>query len=165
LINALIYPIPDPALPFLGVHLTRTMDGGVIVGPNAVLGLAREKYGRFSFDARDIASCAAFPGFWRAIGANFRPALSEIRTSLWKRGYLAECRKYCPGLDLGDLHPAAAGIRAQAVLRDGAFAHDFLFAQAARTLHVCNAPSPAATSAIPIAEVIAAKVFAFEQAR
>jgi L-2-hydroxyglutarate oxidase len=163
LISALIYPIPDPALPFLGVHLTRTMDGGVIVGPNAVLGLAREKYEKFSFDARDVASFAGFPGFWRAIGPHLHSGLSELRNSLWKRGYLDECRKYCPSLELRDLEPAVAGIRAQAVLRDGGFAHDFVFAETARTLHVCNAPSPAATSAIPIASVIASKIFALEQ--
>jgi L-2-hydroxyglutarate oxidase len=165
LIDALIYPVPDPALPFLGVHLTRTIGGGVIAGPNAVLGLAREKYEKFSFDAQDVASLARFPGFWRAIGSNMRPGLSELKNSLWKRAYLKECRKYCPGLELGDLMPAAAGIRAQAVLRDGSFAHDFLFAETARTLHVCNAPSPAATSALPIAGVIAAKILAREQRR
>lgn len=163
LIRSLIYPIPDPALPFLGVHLTRTMDGGVIVGPNAVLGLAREKYEKFSFDVRDVASFAGFPGFWRAIGPHLRSGLSELRNSLWKRGYLEECRKYCPSLELRDLEPAVAGIRAQAVLRDGGFAHDFVFAETARTLHVCNAPSPAATSAIPIAGVIASKIFALKQ--
>jgi len=163
LISSLVYPIPDPALPFLGVHLTRTMDGGVIIGPNAVLGLAREKYEKFSFDARDVASFAGFPGFWRAIGPHLRSGLSELRNSLWKRGYLEECRKYCPTLELRDLEPAVAGIRAQAVLRDGGFAHDFVFAETARTLHVCNAPSPAATSAIPIAGVIASKIFALEQ--
>ncbi|MGA2637253.1 L-2-hydroxyglutarate oxidase [Methylocella sp.] len=163
LIRSLIYPIPDPALPFLGVHLTRTMDGSVIVGPNAVLGLAREKYEKFSFDVRDVASFAGFPGFWRAIGPHLRSGLSELRNSLWKRGYLEECRKYCPSLELRDLEPAVAGIRAQAVLRDGGFAHDFVFAETARTLHVCNAPSPAATSAIPIAGVIASKIFALKQ--
>jgi len=165
LINALIYPVPDPALPFLGVHLTRTMAGGVIVGPNAVLGLAREKYEKLGFDARDVASYIAFPGFWRAIGANLRSGLTELRNSAWKRGYLEECRKYCPSLELGDLQPAVAGIRAQAVLRDGGFAHDFVFAETARALHVCNAPSPAATSAIPIAGVIAEKIFALEKRR
>jgi len=163
LISSLVYPIPDPALPFLGVHLTRTMDGGVIVGPNAVLGLAREKYEKFSFDARDVASFAGFPGFWRAIGPHLRSGVRELRNSLWKRAYLEECRKYCPSLELCDLEPAVAGIRAQAVLRDGGFAHDFVFAETARTLHVCNAPSPAATSAIPIAGVIASKIFALEQ--
>jgi L-2-hydroxyglutarate oxidase len=139
------------------------MDGGVIIGPNAVLGLAREKYEKFSFDARDVASFAGFPGFWRAIGPHLRSGLSELRNSLWKRCYLEECRKYCPSLELCDLEPALAGIRAQAVLRDGGFAHDFVFAETARTLHVCNAPSPAATSAIPIAGVIASKIFALEQ--
>jgi L-2-hydroxyglutarate oxidase len=158
LINALIYPIPDPELPFLGIHLTRTMDRGVIVGPNAVLGLAREKYQKFSFEARDVASFVAFPGFWRAIRPHWRSGLREFRNALSKRAYLEECRKYCPSLTIEDLEPAVAGIRAQAVLRDGSFAHDFLFAETARTLHVCNAPSPAATSAIPIGRVIASKI-------
>lgn len=163
LIDSLIYPVPDPTLPFLGVHLTRTMDGGVIVGPNAVLGLAREKYDRFSFDARDVASFATFPGFWRAIGAHMRSGLGELKNSFSKQAYLNECRKYCPSLQLDDLEPAPAGIRAQAVLSDGGFAHDFVFAETARTLHVCNAPSPAATSAMPIARVIASKIFALER--
>ncbi len=165
LINALIYPIPDPALPFLGVHLTRTINGGVIIGPNAVLGMAREKYGKFSFDARDVASFAGFPGFWRAIVPHLGSGVAELKNSLWKRGYLEECRKYCPSLELRDLEPAVAGIRAQAVLRDGGFAHDFVFAETARMLHVCNAPSPAATSALPIARVIAEKIFALKQRR
>jgi L-2-hydroxyglutarate oxidase len=165
LINALIYPVPDPALPFLGVHLTRTLAGGVIVGPNAVLGLAREKYEKFAFDARDVASFVGFPGFWRAIGTHLQSGITELRNSAWKRGYLEECRKYCPSLELSDLEPAVAGIRAQAVLRDGGFAHDFVFAETARALHVCNAPSPAATSAIPIGGMIASKIFALEQRR
>jgi L-2-hydroxyglutarate oxidase len=160
LIHRLIYPIPDPDLPFLGIHLTRTIDGGVIVGPNAVLGFAREKYGKFSFDAGDIASYVAFPGFWKATASHLRSGLTELRNAMWKRGYFEQCRKYCPSLKLDDLTPAVAGIRAQAILRDGTLAHDFLFADTSRTLHVCNAPSPAATSALPIARMIAAKVFA-----
>jgi len=164
LINHLIYPIPDPKLPFVGIHLTRTIDGRIIVGPNAVLGFAREGYGKFSFRPQDVLDYMAFPGFWRVIGTHFAAGVEEMRNSLWKQSYLAQCRKYCPDLSLADLEPGVAGIRAQAVLRDGTLVHDFLFAETARMLHVCNAPSPAATSAIPIARMIAEKVLArFEQ--
>jgi L-2-hydroxyglutarate oxidase len=158
IVQHLIYPIPDPALPFLGVHLTRTPDGGVTVGPNAVLGFAREGYPKFSFNLRDVVKFATFPGFWITIGHNLKSGIKEMRNSLFKSGYLAECRKYCPSLELDDLTPCEAGIRAQAVKKDGTLVHDFLFLETARMLHVCNAPSPAATSAIPIGEMIAKKV-------
>lgn len=164
LINRLIYPIPDPKLPFVGIHLTRTIDGRIIVGPNAVLGFAREGYEKLSFNPRDVLDYMTFPGFWKVIGTHFAAGVEEMRNSLWKQGYLAQCRKYCPSLSLADLEPGVAGIRAQAVLRDGSLVHDFLFAETPRMLHVCNAPSPAATSAIPIARMIAGKVLArFEQ--
>ncbi|WP_026606060.1 L-2-hydroxyglutarate oxidase [Methylocapsa acidiphila] len=160
LVSRLIYPIPDPTLPFVGVHLTRTIGGGVIVGPNAMLGFAREGYEKFSFNLRDVAAYAAFPGFWRAIVAHLGAGASELRSALSKSYYLAQCRKYYPSLTLEDLAEPFAGIRAQAVLRDGTLAHDFLFAETPRMLHVCNAPSPAATSAIPIARMIAEKALA-----
>jgi (S)-2-hydroxyglutarate dehydrogenase len=164
LIKRLIYPIPDPKLPFVGIHLTRTVDGRIIVGPNAVLGFSREGYGKISVNGWDVFDTMAFPGFWKLAGTHFSAGAEEMRNSLWKRSYLAQCRKYCPDLSLADLEPGVAGIRAQAVLRDGTLAQDFLFAQTARQLHVCNAPSPAATSAIPIARMIAGKVLMrFEQ--
>jgi L-2-hydroxyglutarate oxidase len=162
-VRSLIYPIPDPDLPFLGIHLTRMIDGSVTVGPNAVLGFAREGYRKGSVNGRDIATFARFPGFWKVIGHNLRSGAREMRNSLWRRGYLEECRKYCPSLTLEDLLPYEAGIRAQAVRRDGTLEHDFLVAETARTLHVCNAPSPAATSALPIGRMIAAR--AAEQRR
>jgi len=158
IVQHLIYPIPDPALPFLGVHLTRTSDGGVTVGPNAVLGFAREGYPKYSFNLRDVMEYATFPGFWITIGRNLKSGIKEMRNSMFKSGYLQECRKYCPSLELDDLTPCEAGIRAQAVKKDGTLVHDFLFLETARMLHVCNAPSPAATSAIPIGEMIAKKV-------
>ncbi len=158
IVRHLIYPVPDPALPFLGVHLTRMIDGSVTVGPNAVIGFAREGYPRLSFNVSDVADYALFPGFWKTVFANRGSAVTELRNSLWKPGYLEECRKYCPSLDLADLLPHEAGIRAQAVRKDGALIHDFLFAQTERMLHVCNAPSPAATSAIPIAEMIVGRM-------
>ncbi|MFB2549998.1 L-2-hydroxyglutarate oxidase [Ensifer soli] len=158
IVNHLIYPIPDPDLPFLGIHLTRMIDGGVTVGPNAVIGFAREGYPRLSFNAADVLDYAGFPGFWKTVLRNRRSAATELKNSLWKRGYLAECRKYCPSLTLDDLQPQEAGIRAQAVKRDGTLVHDFIFARTVRMLHVCNAPSPAATSALPIADRIVAEL-------
>jgi (S)-2-hydroxyglutarate dehydrogenase len=157
IVRHLIYPAPDPELPFLGIHLTPVIDGGLTVGPNAVLGFAREGYPRLSVDWGDVGSFARFPGFWRVMAKNWRSGLSEGRNSLFKSRYLAECRKYCPSLTEADLIPREAGIRAQAVLRDGTLLHDFLFRKTERILHVCNAPSPAATSAIPIAQMIAAQ--------
>jgi L-2-hydroxyglutarate oxidase len=158
IVRHLIYPIPDPELPFLGVHLTRTMDGGVTVGPNAVLGFAREGYAKFSFNFGDVAEYAGFPGFWKTMGRNLKHGIKEMKNSVFKAGYLEECRKYCPSLELDDLTPCEAGIRAQAVMKEGTLVHDFLFLETARMLHVCNAPSPAATSAIPIGEMIARKI-------
>lgn len=163
IVRHLIYPIPDPELPFLGVHLTRMMDGSVTVGPNAVLGFAREGYPKLSFNLRDVLEYARFPGFWKVMRSNLGHGVSEMRSSLFKTRYLAECRKYCPGLELEDLLPYESGIRAQAVMRDGTLLHDFLFLQTKRMLHVCNAPSPAATSAIPIGEMIAGRVLGGER--
>ena len=159
IVNHLIYPIPDPDLPFLGVHLTRMIDGSVTVGPNAVLGLGRENYKKFSVNWKDVAEYARFPGFWKTIWQNLGSGSVEMKNSLFKSGYLEQCRKYCPSLEIDDLLPYEAGIRAQAVMRDGTLVHDFLFAQTPRMLHVCNAPSPAATSAIPIGEMIADRMF------
>jgi len=154
IVRHLIYPIPDPELPFLGVHLTRMIDGSVTVGPNAVIGWKREGYGRINIDIRDCAEMITFPGFWKVAAENLASGISEIRDSIFKRGYLKRVHKYCPGLKLSDLTPYPAGIRAQAVKKDGSLVHDFLFAESERSLHVCNAPSPAATSAMPIGEYL-----------
>ena len=158
IVRHLIYPVPQPGLPFLGVHLTRMIDGTVTVGPNAVQGWKREGYGRFNFSFRDTSEMLAFPGFWQVTADNLGIGLAELWNSLWKPGYLKQVRKYCPSVRLSDLQPYPAGIRAQAVMRDGTLVHDFLFAETARSLHVCNAPSPAATSAIPIGEVLCDKI-------
>lgn len=155
LVSHLIYPIPDPDLPFLGVHVSPTIDGRLTVGPNAVLGLAREKYRPLGFDARDVAAMARFPGLLKVAAANARTGAKEMRNSVWKRGYLRECQKYLPSLALEDLRERTAGIRAQAVMNDGTFVHDFLIRHTARMVHVVNAPSPAATSALPIGRLIA----------
>jgi len=158
LVSSLIYPVPDPALPFLGVHLTLTIDGGITVGPNAVLGLAREGYPKLSVNASDLADLVRFAGFWRLARAQFRTGVVEQWNSLVKTGYLKQVRKYCPELGIDDLLPEPAGIRAQAVLADGKMVEDFMFRQTARQLHVINAPSPAATSALPIAAEICREV-------
>jgi L-2-hydroxyglutarate oxidase len=155
LVRHLIYPVPDPDLPFLGVHLSPTIDGRITVGPNAVLGLAREGYRKSEVSLRDVGSFASFPGTWRMAATHLRTGLVELKNSLSTRGYLELCRKYCPDLDVDDLLPHPAGIRAQAVMRDGQLVHDFLIRRTSRQLHVANAPSPAATSAIPIAGMIA----------
>ncbi|WP_373498048.1 L-2-hydroxyglutarate oxidase [Desulfococcus sp.] len=157
IVRHLIYPIPDPDLPFLGVHLTRMIDGSVTVGPNAVLGWKREGYGRFNVDLADCRDMLGFQGFWRLAAENLQSGMGEFRDSICRAGYLRRVRKYCPGLGLSDLGPYPAGIRAQAVRRDGSLVHDFLFAESERSLHVCNAPSPAATSAIPIGEYLCGK--------
>jgi L-2-hydroxyglutarate oxidase len=149
-VQRLIYPVPDPDLPFLGVHLSPTIDGDITVGPNAVLGLARQRYPKFSVDVGDVARMAAFPGTWRVARNNVAVGLREIRNSLFKGSYLQECRKYAPALQKSDLLPMEAGIRAQAVRRDGTLLHDFVIEQTDRMLHVLNSPSPAATAALPI---------------
>ena len=154
IVSHLVYPIPDPDLPFLGVHLTPMVDGCVTVGPNAVMGFKREGYKTFNFDPMDTAQMLAFPGFWKVIGKHLKSGINEWIDSAYKPGYLKRIQKYCPSLTKRDLTPYPAGIRAQAVKRDGSLVHDFLFAQSNRSLHVCNAPSPAATSAIPIGEYL-----------
>jgi L-2-hydroxyglutarate oxidase len=150
IVNHLIYPIPDPELPFLGVHLTRMIGGYVTVGPNAVLAFAREGYGFGSISLRDLREMATFSGFRRVIRDNLKSGALEMANSLLKSRYLALCRRYCPELELSDLSPYRSGVRAQAVLADGTMVHDFLIGETERTIHVLNAPSPAATSSIPI---------------
>ena len=163
IVKHLIYPAPDPELPFLGVHLTRMIDGSVTVGPNAVQAWKREGYGRFNFSLRDAWDILRFPGFWHTTFRYLRTGIIEYRNSIWKRGYLAEVRKYCPSIELADMTPHPPGVRAQAVLKDGTLVHDFLFKETSRSLHVCNAPSPAATSAIPIGSYICDKVQALQR--
>lgn len=128
------------------------------VGPNAVLGWKREGYGCLNLDLKDSFDMLTFPGFWKVIGKNLLSGIGEFKDSLYKSGYLERVRKYCPSLTKSDLLPYPAGIRAQAVKKDGSLVHDFLFAQSSRSLHVCNAPSPAATSAMPIADYLCQKV-------
>jgi L-2-hydroxyglutarate oxidase len=158
IVKHLIYPIPKPNMPFLGVHLTRMIDGSVTVGPNAVPGWKREGYGRVNFNLKEVIAMLAFPGYWRIMFANFRTGLCEIWDSIYKRGYLKRIQAYCPSLSVNDLRPYPTGVRGMAVRRDGTMIDDFLFVETQRSLHVCNAPSPAATSAIPIGRHICSKV-------
>jgi L-2-hydroxyglutarate oxidase len=158
IVKHLIYPIPNPAMPFLGVHLTRMIDGSVTVGPNAVLAFKREGYRKTDVSLMDAASMLTNPGILKVLKANLRPGLSEMKNSLFKKSYLQEVRKYCPSLTADDLEPHPAGVRAQAISREGKLIDDFLFVNTRRTVNVCNAPSPAATSALPIGAHIVAKV-------
>jgi L-2-hydroxyglutarate oxidase len=157
LVKHLIYPVPDPSLPFLGVHLTRIIDGSLTVGPNAMLSLGRETYSGNYPVPGDMADMMSFPGFYKLMARFATAGLYEMRGSLSKRVYLERCRKYCPSLLLEDLQPMEAGIRAQSVSSDGALMDDFLFLETSRSLHMCNAPSPAATSALPIADEIVSR--------
>jgi len=153
-----IYPIPDPDLPFLGIHLTPMVDGTLTVGPNAALALAREGYSRWTVDRRDLFEMLGYPGLYRLIGKYPLATLAELKNSLYRPGYLQKVRRYCPQINLRDLRPYPAGVRAQAVRRDGTTLEDFLFVEGERSLIVGNAPSPAATSAMPIARHICERV-------
>lgn len=158
IVNHLIYPIPDPSMPFLGVHLTRMIDGTTTVGPNAVLALKREGYRKSDISPKDMLQMFTNPGIVKVLLKNLRPGLVEMKNSLFKSAYLEEVRKYCPSITLQDLKPYPAGVRAQAVSRDGKLIDDFLFINTRRTVNVCNAPSPAATSSLPIGEHIVNQV-------
>jgi len=160
LIRHLVYPLPDPAVPFLGVHLHRTVDGEVWAGPNAVLAGAREGYRRRDLSARDAGEVLGFGGFWRLAARLGGKGVAELLRATSKRRFLAEARRLVPALALADLVPAPAGVRAQAVDRAGNLVDDFLVLPGERSLHVLNAPSPAATSCLPIGEHLAAQVTA-----
>lgn len=155
IIKHLIYPAPDPALPFLGIHLTRMIDGCVTVGPNAVIGFSREGYRPLSFSLNDARDFLLYKGFWNLIFRYRKHAFHELMGSINKSVYIKDCQKYCPSLDISDLLPYRSGIRAQLVNNSGELVHDFVFKRTERMLHVCNAPSPAATSALPIGAMIA----------
>ena len=157
-VRHLIYPVPDIDLPFLGIHLTRMIDGSIIVGPNAVLGWKREGYGSINFNIRDTAEMLGFMGFWKMMGTHFQDGIGEMKNAFYKAGYLRLVQKYCNKVTLKDMLPYPAGVRAQAVLAEGSLVHDFLFAESQRSIHVCNAPSPAATSAIPIGSYLCSKI-------
>ena len=158
LVRGLIYPVPDPGLPFLGVHLTRHISGDVLVGPTALLAPARDAYRLARMRPRDLAATLAWPGTWRMARRWWRTGGTELRYAASRARFAREAARYVPALTAGDVEPAFAGVRAQAVGRDGRLVDDFVFSRTDRALHVRNAPSPAATSALAIARVVADEV-------
>ncbi|KUF15633.1 MULTISPECIES: L-2-hydroxyglutarate oxidase [Streptomyces] len=160
LVRGLVYPVPDPAFPFLGVHLTRGIDGGVHVGPNAVPALAREGYDWSVVRPRELAGTLRWPGSWQIARRHWRYGAGELRRSLSKGAFADAVRRLLPAVRAEDLVPSAAGVRAQAVLRDGTLVDDFLFRESARAVHVLNAPSPAATASLPIGREVARRALA-----
>jgi L-2-hydroxyglutarate oxidase len=155
LVRGLVYPVPDPAFPFLGVHLTRGIEGVVHVGPNAVPALAREGYSWSAVRPRELAETLGWPGSWRIARRHWRYGAGELHRSLSRRAFTTAVRRLLPAVAEDDLRRAPAGVRAQAVLRDGTLADDFLIREAPRTVHVLNAPSPAATASLPIGREVA----------
>jgi L-2-hydroxyglutarate oxidase len=160
LVRHAIYPVPDPRFPFLGVHFTRTIDDRVHAGPNAVLAFKREGYRRTDLSARDVAELLSFVGFWRMAARYWRTGLAEMNRSLSKGAFVRALQRLVPSLRLEDVEPAGSGVRAQAVDRSGALVADFRIVEGRRSLHVLNAPSPAATASISIGRHIARRALA-----
>jgi (S)-2-hydroxyglutarate dehydrogenase len=158
LVKNLIYPVPDPQFPFLGVHFTRMIDGGVHAGPNAVLSLKREGYCRTSFNLRDFLDTMTYNGFWRLAAKHARSGLEEIHRSLSKKAFVRSLQKLIPEIGEKDLAPGGAGVRAQALRPDGSLVDDFLIVNSSHAIHVCNAPSPAATASLEIARVVVEQI-------
>ncbi len=155
LVRGLVYPVPDPAFPFLGVHFTRTIHGGVEAGPNAVLALAREGYSYRHIRPGEVARMLAYPGFWRMAARYWRTGLHELYRSLSKRAFVRALQRLVPEVREADLEPGGAGVRAQAVERSGRLVDDFRIVEAAGAIHVLNAPSPAATASLAIGRYVA----------
>lgn len=155
LVRSMLYPVPDPRYPFLGVHFTPRVDGEVWAGPNAVLSLAREGYGRADVSLRDVGDCVSWPGLWRIMGRHWRAGVAELWRDWVKAVYARDLARYVPEIRAADLLDGPSGIRAQAVARDGSFIEDFAIRSSGPEFHVMNAPSPAATSSFAIAREIA----------
>ncbi len=156
LVKHLVYPVPDPRFPFLGVHFTRMALGGIEAGPNAVLAFKREGYTRFATSLKDIFSYLFYSGFWKMAGKYGWTGIGEIWRSLSKRAFVKALRRMLPELKMSDVHRGGAGVRAQALTKTGAFIDDFHIVEAEHMIHVLNAPSPAATASISIGNTIAA---------
>ena len=157
-VNNMIYPIADPNLPFLGIHLTKTIDGNIEAGPNAVLAFAKEGYDWTTFNVKEFASIISYQGMWKLGKKYLKTGLSEMYRSLNKKVFLTEISKFIPDINANDLTPRVSGVRAQAVDINGNLVDDFVFESKDNSLHVLNAPSPAATSSFAIGEYIANKV-------
>ena len=158
LVKNLIYPVPDPQFPFLGVHFTRMIDGSVHAGPNAVLSLKREGYSRTSFDLRDFIDTMTYPGFWRLVAKHTAQGIEEMHRSFSKKAFVRSLQKLVPEITEHDLVQGGAGVRAQALRPDGGLVDDFLIVRASSTIHICNAPSPAATASLEIGRVVAKQI-------
>jgi L-2-hydroxyglutarate oxidase len=150
-----IYPVPHPEFPFLGVHFTPTIEGGLHCGPNAVLALKREGYCKTAFNFRDCGEIVSYGGFWSLARRHWREGLGEVYRSINKAAFTRRLQRLVPSVKMEDLHPAPSGVRAQALSRDGRLLDDFVVTSSRRSLHVINAPSPAATAALPLGEAIA----------
>jgi len=160
LVRGMVYPVPDPRYPFLGVHFTRRVDGSLEVGPNAFLAFSRDSYGRASFDPRDLRDTLGFPGFWSFARDNWRAGVTELRGVLSRHAYMRSAQRYVPAIGAADVVRAGLGLRAQALERDGSLVDDFVIHAADGVTSVRNAPSPAATSSLAIAEHIVGEVLA-----
>jgi L-2-hydroxyglutarate oxidase len=158
LVKTLIYPVPNPAFPFLGVHLTRMIDGTIHAGPNAVLAFAREGYHKTDLNLRDLCETLTYGGFWKMARKNMEEGLKEMHRSFSKAAFLRSLQQLIPEIRSGDLAPTHAGVRAQALQPDGNLVDDFLIVKGRNALHVCNAPSPAATASLEIGRTVAAQV-------
>jgi (S)-2-hydroxyglutarate dehydrogenase len=151
LVRSLIYPVPDPSLPFLGLHLTRSIDGEVLIGPTALIAAARDAYSPYNARRADVLDTLAWPGTWRMLRRWWPTGVSELRRAALRSAFVRAAARYVPELQAADVEPAFAGVRAQALSRDGRLIDDFLFSRTERALHVRNAPSPAATASLAIA--------------
>ena len=158
LVRNLIYPVPDPKFPFLGVHFTRMTDGSIHCGPNAVLALKREGYRWRDVSLRDTWDALTYKGFWKLASRNYMDGIREMYRSFSKKAFTRSLRRLIPEIEMSDLVPAHAGVRAQALMDDGRMVEDFLIVEGQNSLHVCNAPSPAATASIPIGRAVAEKI-------
>jgi L-2-hydroxyglutarate oxidase len=158
LVRHLIYPVPNPAFPFLGVHFTRMMDGSIHAGPNAVLSFKREGYKKSDFSLRDFTEVMTYPGFWKLTSRYYQEGFQEMFRSWSKAAFTRSLQRLVPEIRAEDLIPSKSGVRAQALLRDGNMVDDFLLLEGKNSLHVCNAPSPAATASLEIAKRIVTKV-------
>jgi L-2-hydroxyglutarate oxidase len=158
LVKTLIYPVPNPEFPFLGVHFTRMIDGSVHAGPNAVLSFKREGYKKTDFDLRDFAEVMTYPGFWKLAAKHADEGIQEMIRSFSKAAFVRSLQKLIPEVQAEDLVPCHAGVRAQALMNDGKLVDDFLIVEGQNSIHVCNAPSPAATSSLEIGKAIVARI-------
>ena len=162
LVRNLIYPVPNPNFPFLGVHFTRMIDGSVHAGPNAVLSLKREGYRRTSFNLGDFIDTVTYAGFWRLARKHVRAGLEEMHRSFSKRAFVGSLQKLIPEIHEDDLVPGESGVRAQALRSDGGLVDDFLIVRGPSAIHVCNAPSPAATASLEIGRLIVENIPDFD---